>query len=182
MRPPDAKELLDVGYRTPEQTFATFQVGWRAEEPDLERLCFSRDFRERHQVSRFNYRVFRERLVSDQPFLRLGIADAKIAGPAEIRGARARLVAKSHGRTIELELVRDDVIEVWSADRRVVDRYDSFDDHTQTRASDAGVELLWAHVELPENTDASSISEIHLAREWKIDDLRLIDAETTKRP
>lgn len=173
--PPKAADYLDVGFRTPEQTFRTFQVGWRGDLPDLEHRCFSRDFRGRNQVSRLNYREFRARLQSEQPFLRLGVADARPQGAAEVRGDRARLVLETHGRTLEVLFVLDDFVEVWAGETRVLDDYLPFDEHTQTTPIDAGGRRLWGHVDLPESTAAQRVTEFRLGREWKIDDLRMVE-------
>lgn len=180
VRAPDARELLSVGFRSPEQTFRSFQIGWRAQEPDLERRCFSRSFRERHRVSRVNYREFRAQLVAEQPFLRLGIADARIEGPAEVRGDRAVLRATSHGRTLELHLVLDDSVEIWSGDELLHEDALAFREHTQRAPDESGRELLWAHVplppDLPDPEGARTITELRFSREWKIDDLQMIES------
>ncbi len=179
VRPPDARELLATGFRSPEQTFRTFQIGWRANEPDLERRCFSEDFRERNRVSRLNYREFRERLVAEQPLLRLGIADAKLDGPAEVRGDRALLRATSHGRHLVLQLVLDDFAEVFAGEERVLDDGLDFGQHTKREKLPDGRERLWGYVDLPtdlpKDSSARTISELRLGREWKIDDLQLTD-------
>lgn len=179
VRPPDARELLATGFRTPEQTFRTFQIGWRAEEPDLERRCFSRGFRERNRVSRVNYREFRAQLVAEQPFLRLGISDAHLDGPARIEGDRALLRATTHGRTLELALVLDDSIEVWSGDELLLEEPLPFREHTQIAPAQNGAEILWGNIELPadlpKSEGARTITELRFSREWKIDDLQLIE-------
>jgi hypothetical protein len=181
VRPPAVHEVLATGFRTPEQTFHTFQIGWRGDEPDLERRCFSRDFCERNHVSRLTYREFRDRLIADEPFLRLGIADAELDGPAEIQGDRARLRAKSHGRHFTVRLVRDDVAEVYRDGERVLGESLSFEAHTLFQTRPEGGELLWGYVELPadlpKEADGRTISELRLAREWKIDDLQLTDGD-----
>lgn len=179
VRPPDARELLSTGFRSPEQTFRTFQIGWRANEPDLERRCFSQGFRERNRVSRLNYREFRERLVAEQPLLRLGIADAQVDGPAEVREGQAVLRATSHGRHLVLHLVLDDFAEVFAGEERVLDESIEFSQHIHHRTEADGTERLWGYVDLPpdlpKDSGARTISELRLGREWKIDDLQLID-------
>lgn len=175
VRPPAARELLEVGFRSPEQAFRSFQVGWRADEPDLELRCLARAFRERERISRLTYREFRARLMADEPFLRLGIADAAAAGPAEVRGDRARLVVESHGRRLSVEFVREDGVETWAGTECVHFESTAFDAHTQTEALPAGGTRLWAHVELPEGVDAGRVTELRLAREWKIDGFELLD-------
>ncbi|MFO1009358.1 MAG: hypothetical protein U1F29_04775 [Planctomycetota bacterium] len=174
--PPRAEDYLALGFRTPEQAFRAFQVGWRADEPDLEHRCLSRDFRRRNQVSRLNYREFRAQLLEDEPLLRLGIADAEPKAPAEIRGDRAQLVLESHGHWIEVAFVLDDFVEVHAGAERVLDEYSSFEAHTQTTPLDVGGARFWAHVDLPAGTDPARVTEVRLGREWKIDDLRVVDA------
>lgn len=175
MRPPEARELLDVGFRTPEQAFRSFQVGWRADEPDLEHRCLARAFRTREGVSRLTYREFRARIVAEEPLLRLGIADARAVGPAEVRGDRARLVLESHGRRLAIEFVREDGVEVWAGAQCVHFGDANLEEHTQVEDLAAGGRRLWAHVELPEGVDAGGLTELRLAREWKIDGFGLIE-------
>ncbi|MBK7877849.1 MAG: hypothetical protein IPJ77_19380 [Planctomycetes bacterium] len=174
--PPRAADYLDVGFRTPEQTFRSFQVGWRADEPDLEHRCLSRGFRSRQQVSRLNYREFRAHLLADEPLLRIGVADARPTAPADVRGDRARLVLETHGRKLEVLFVLDDYAEVWAGGERVLDDYLPFDTHTQVTPTDAGGQRLWGHVDLPSDARVTGLSELRLGREWKIDDLRLVPA------
>jgi hypothetical protein len=175
VRPPEAEELLAAGFRTPEQTFRTFQLGWRGDLPDLEHRCLSRGWRERDRISRLNYREFRAALVDQEPFLRLGIADAEPTGAPEIHGDRALLRAESHGRTIEVRLVLDDFVEVWSGGERLVDEYAPFEDHTQVQAVEGGVERLWGHVQLPAGAAERRPTELRLGREWKIDGLEIVE-------
>lgn len=178
VRPPDARELLATGFRTPEQTLSTFQIGWRADEPDLELRCFSSGFRARNQLSKLTYREFRGRLLAEEPFLRLGIADARLEGLLERRGDRVFARAETHGRTLEFELVLDDFVEAWAGGERVTDTYAPFagehGHHTIEERAD-GSRWLWAYAELPREADAAALTELRVGREWKIDALRVRD-------
>lgn len=173
VRPPDARELLATGFRTPEQTLRTFQVGWRADEPDLELRCFSSGFRARNQLSKLTYREFRDRLVAAQPFLRLGIADAELDGPPERRGDRMFARATTHGRTLEFELVRDEFVEAWAGGERVADSYAPFADHHTIETLPEGGRRFWGYAALPPGADAEQLTELRVGREWKIDELRV---------
>jgi len=173
VRPPDARELLATGFRTPEQTLHTFQVGWRADEPDLELRCFSSGFRARQQLSKLTYREFRDRLLAAQPFLRLGIADARLDGPPERRGDRAFARATTHGHTLEFELVLDDFVEAWAGGERVTDTYAPFADHHTLETLPDGARRFWVYAALPPGADAAQVSELRVGREWKIDELRV---------
>jgi len=179
--PPEAHELLAVGFRTPEQTLRSFQVGWRAEEPDLQRRCFSRRFVEEHRLSKLTWRVFVEELLEEEPFLRIGIADAELAGPIEIEGRRARARAVTHGRTLEFELVLDEFVEAWSGGERLVDTYAPFEAHTTVEERGGEPRRFWGFAELPAGADAAGVSELRVGREWKIDALRVVE-EPAPRP
>lgn len=173
--PPDAQELLSVGFRTPEQTFHTFQIGWRADEPDLERRCLSSGFLERNRVGKLAYREFRERLAADQPLLRKGIADARIREPAERHGDRARLTTRSHGRILRFDLVLDDYCEVWAGDQPVIDDYLGFGEHTGIQEGAGGSRWVFGRVEVPAGQELESLTELRFGREWKIDGFELLD-------
>lgn len=175
VRPPDARELLATGFRTPEQTLSSFQIGWRADEPDLELRCFSSGFRARNQLSKLTYREFRGRLLAEQPFLRLGIADARLDGPLERRGERVFARAKTHGRTLEFELVLDDFVEAWAGGERVTDSYAPFAEHQTVDTQPDGTRRFWAYAALPPDADAAALTELRVGREWKIDALHVRD-------
>jgi hypothetical protein len=181
--PPSTKDLLSVGFRTPEQAFATFQTAVRADDPGLEFRCFSADFRGRTEppLSQLNYREFREVLRREHPFLRKGLVDARIES-LERRGGRARLVATSHGEQLEIQLVLDDYAEVWAGGDPVVDESIDFEERTGTQAAGDGRRWIHGSSPLPEGFDAALVTELRFGREWKIDGIATVGEAATERP
>jgi hypothetical protein len=168
---PAASDWMAVGYRTPLQTVRTFQTAVRAEEPDLELRCFSSAFRARNHISRLTWREFFEELQKQQPFLRKGIADAEVEGDIDQRGGRARVRLASHGVELRVDLVLEDFGQVWTGDSLLVDEDLKFSDpeHTGLQEGAAGGRWFYGRLALPAEAPTSKITELRLAREWKID-------------
>ena len=167
--PPQAGDLLDVGFRTPEQTFRTFQTAVRAEDPGALRRCFSASFIAENQLSELVFREFWEQLKDDQPFLRTGIADASIEEPVEIRRNLARLNAVSHGERIRIALVREDFCEAWEGAERRIDEAAAFPDRSGVQEGSDGTRWIYGRMPVPEGVATDRITELRVGREWKID-------------
>jgi len=168
--PPSNKDLLAVGYRSPEQTVRTFQTGVKADDPGLEYRCLSSGFRRRNGLSGLIWREFREELFAQNPFLRTGLAKAKIV-TVDTDGAHSRIVIGSFGRLFELELVREDFAQLYAGSEQVLDREAPFEQWTSVER--AGDELwLTGGAPVPAGLDGHLITELRLGREWKIDDFR----------
>ncbi len=180
--PPSTKDLLSVGFRTPEQTFATFQTAVRADDPGLEFRCFSAGFRTRTQppLSQLNYREFREVLRREHPLLRKGLADARIES-MERRGSRARLRASSHGQQLEIQLALDDYAEVWAGGEPVVDESIDFEQRTGTQTAADGRRWIHGSSPLPDGFDAARVTELRFGREWKIDGIATVGEASEER-
>ena len=175
--PPRVEDLLAVGYRTPEQTFGTFQTAVRADEPELEYRCFSQDFRDRNGISKLVWREARENLREQFPFLRKGLTDATTVEPVLVRGQRARLCVATHSYVIEIGFVREDFVEVFSGAELWFDDSIAFEEHTgiQTRAD--GGRWIYGQSALPSGAGAvPEFTELRFGREWKIDSFETMDA------
>jgi len=179
--PPTPRELLSLGFRAPEQTFATFQTAVRADDLETLRRCFSSGFISRNHLSSLVFRTFWEDLRQREPFLRRGITDARAAGPATVRGDRAWLVAGSHGRTATLDLVREDFCEAWAGGELVADEATDFARRTGTQQGDQGRRWMYGQVEVPAGRDTSEITELRVGREWKIDDFDFTQAPSAAK-
>ena len=169
---PTPEAWLAVGYRTPEQTFRTFQTGLRAGLPDLEYRCLGTGFkrraaREGGAFSQLVYREFRAELFRTRPWLKLA-ACAEIKKVEELAEGRVRLVAEVdtwfHDETFAVELVREDYYELWVGDQRVQD--DAAEWRELAREKDGA---LVVRVPLPPELGAPAIGELRAGREWKID-------------
>lgn len=176
---PEAKDWLAIGFRSPEQTFATFQTAVRADEPGLEYRCLSSHFVS--GISNLAYREFRQELRRENPLLRKGLADAELESPPEIRGDRAVVVARSHGRRIRFELVLEDYAQMWAKDELVVDEALSFQRATGAQRAEDGRAWIYGRLPLPADRDARDITELHFGREWKIDGIESL-GEASKSP
>jgi hypothetical protein len=171
--PPDTRELLAVGFRTPEQAFSSFQTAVRADDPGLLRRCLSADFVARNRLSEQVFRTFWEKLKKDQPLLRKGVADAKPKGPPELRSDRARIRAESHGRKLLVELVREDFCELFAGDEKVVDEAAPFRERAGVQPAADGTTWFFVRMPLPPAVAAERVTELRVGREWKIDSFQV---------
>ena len=178
--PPATEELLAVGFRTPEQAFATFQTAVRADDPGLLRRCFSSDFVARNHLSEQVFRVFWDRLVEDERFLRKGIADAERSGAAEVRRDRATIRAESHGRKVVVELVLEDFCEAFSGAEKIADEAVPFADRTGAQPAADGTTWIYGRMPLPAGVPRERLTELRFGREWKIDGFEVEGAESER--
>jgi hypothetical protein len=172
--PPSDRDLLDVGFRSPEQAFRTFQTAVRADDPELEYRCFSAGFRRRNALGQRNWRVAREDLRRSHPWLRTGIAKAKITS-LQAGERSARLEATCLGVRVAVDLVREDFAQLWEGAELVLDREAPFDAWVEVQAARDGERWITGGVPLPADADGGTITELRLGREWKIDDFREVD-------
>lgn len=174
--PPRAGDLLAVGFRTPEQAFATFQTAVRADDPGALRHCLSSGFIAENKLSEQVFREFWDRLLDEEPFLRMGIADAILEGQAEIRRGRlARLTAVSHGRRIQFALVREDFCEAWEGGERRIDEAIAFSDRSGVQTGADGARWIYGRMPVPEGVLTDEITELRVGREWKIDGFEVLE-------
>lgn len=180
--PPRPADLLSLGYRTPEQAFSTFQTAVRADDPGLLRRCFSADFVARNRLSEQVMREYWDRLKKQEPFLRKGLADAQPEGPAEVRGGRARMHAKSHGRGITLNFAREEFCEAWGGGEKLADESAPFRDRTGVQEGNHGDRWMYGRMPLPPGVAIDQVTELRFGVEWKIDDFALDDERKQENP
>lgn len=173
--PPKAGDLLAVGFRTPEQAFRTFQTAVRADDPGALRRCLSAGFIAEHQLSEQVFREFWDRLEQEEPLLRRGIADGEVEEPVEIRRDMARLHAVSHGRRIQVALVREDFCEAWEGGDRRIDEAASFHDRSGVQTTPEGARWMFGRMPVPDGVATDRISELRIGREWKIDGFEILE-------
>jgi hypothetical protein len=183
VHPPDAKALLDVGFRSPEQTFRTLRTAWGANLPDLEYRCLSVDYTRRHGLSQLSYREYRERLRGEQPWIKV-LSRAELVRSEDLGSGRHRVVAKALGTTIGLELVREDVLEMWSGEEFLAGLDVDFERAVHVAPPGAGQRGPTVRAEVPVDgndvpgVDLGRLTELRVSREWKIDDFyELPDAQ-----
>ncbi len=174
--PPTPEDVLQIGFRTPEQAFRTFQTATRLDDPDLELRCFSKGFRERNQISQLTWREAREELYRRQPWLRVGIVGADVV-EREVREPRARLRIDTAAGDYQVLLVREDFTEGWAGGERVFDEELSHETHlpwdeaTGIRAGSNGRSWFYGQAKLPDGVDGDALTEVRFGREWKIDEV-----------
>lgn len=171
LAPPEAEALVATGFRSPRQTIASFQTFVRADLPTREYQCFSSGFRERNQLSAFSYGEVREELFRSQPWLKW-IAKAGYKGERAIGEAEHWLDLTTLGRTVRVKLVREDFFEIHAGEALVTDDDADFDTLVRQGADGEGSRLT-VRLPLAVSVDGlGGVSEVLVARHWKIDDLR----------
>ena len=179
VRPPHARELVEIGYRTPEHAFRSFRTAFAADLPDQEFRSFSHAFRRREGLSLNNYLEGRRRLLAERPWMVL-MAHAEVESSERLDERAHVLVCKVHGRRIAFELVRQDVWEMWSGRELLADGFVDFG--SDVRASpgrDGGRLTAEARVDPLEypGVDLGRVTEFRVAQEWKINDFHEAPSE-----
>lgn len=167
LSPPTAEAWLDVGFRTPRQTFASFQTALRADLPHLEYRCLANELKAREGLNELAYRTFREELFHENPWLKLA-AEAEVVAESRPTQDHALLVAEVSKlfvqRTFRVELVREEFYELWVEGELADDGFANF-------ARNATAETpgqLRVVLPLSPGLTPAELSEARLGREWKI--------------
>lgn len=168
LRDSEAERLVATGFRSPRQTVESFQVFLKADLPEREYRCFSQDFRARNGLSAFGYGEARDELFRRYPWLKW-IADAEIAGEGSLGEGRHWMDLETAGRTVRVKLVREDFFEIQDGDGLVTDGDADFDDLAHLTGDGRRLSL---RLSLDPSLDGlEGVSEVLVARHWKIDDL-----------
>jgi hypothetical protein len=170
VRPPLARELVDVGLRrTPEQAFRGFQTALAADLPDEEFRSFSTGFRRTNRLSLATYMEGRRRLMKEQPWV-FKVAKAKIRTSKVLDGHHHLLVVSVPGPDLEVGLVREDFWEMWAGDDLLADGLIDFE--RVVRSPDPERLLAEVALEAGAGVDLARVTELRLGQEWKIDAIR----------
>ena len=165
--PPPAEDVLAVGFRSPEQTFRSFQTALRADLVDLEYRCLSSGFKRANRVSQLVYAKGREQLLKEQPFFKLAatasIEESQVISPDRVR-LTAVVEALWYEKRFHVDLVREDFYETFDAEGRLEDDYAVWSE----LLSRDGRRLV-LEVPMPEGTGLDELTEVRAGREWKID-------------
>lgn len=170
--PPTAAEVAETGFRTPAETFRSFQVFLAADLELWEYRSFSSHFRRKHGLTAINYAEARDQLFRERPWLKL-IAKAEIAREWSDRDQEGVhfIEARVAGRTVHVKLVREDSYEIYSGDRYVSDGYANFDDLIRVEDTSEGPRLTVIVTPYEPEIDLSEATSVLLQRTWHIDDL-----------
>ena len=180
--PPNAEEILNLGFRTPEMTFRTFQAGVRGELPRLEYRCLSGGFRSRNHLSQILYREFRDSELAPKLWFRVGVPDAEILESIALSVGRHRIRAGAYGHEFVLEFVREDFFAIYAGEELLADEpitNSSFPDWLEIYRPEgldgwylaAGAELPSELAEQSANELLRELTEFRIGRDWKIDSI-----------
>jgi hypothetical protein len=156
-----------VGFRTPEQTFRTFQTALRGDLPTLEYRCLSAGFKQREGITGLTWREAREELLRAQPWIK-HFARARVLS-LEPRGeSRAYMVAEVRvwftERRLGLGFVREESYEIADALGPLEGDRVAFAEALHQRGDALVLELPF-----PAGTSVDEIADVLVARRWKID-------------
>ena len=179
--PPEAHEWLAVGFRTPEQTFASFQTALAGDAPDLEYRTLSRGFRSREGISQLAYREARAELLARQPWIRK-LADAEILESTRLAPDLHELIAGVDTilADVRLRVVldREDYWALYQSDGLLMDRGAAdLEVYLRPQVNDDGRTWLNAVAPLPEGRVREDVSELQVGVAWKIDLIEELEAE-----
>jgi hypothetical protein len=168
--PPSAEEMADLGFRTPEQAFRSYQSYLAADLVEWEYRCLSSGFKERHGISFSTYLEVRGELFETQPWLKV-FADAEIVGSVSVAEDVHDIEARVAGRTVRVRLVREDSYEIWEGPDLLWDDDARFEEVVSLEPTPDGPRLTATVAPGVPNLDLSTATEFTVERSWKIDDL-----------
>lgn len=183
---PDPQSLLDVGFRSPEQTFESFKTAVRGDLPMLEYRCLSAEFRRANGLSAHTFLEGRKQLLQQNPFIRW-VARAEIVSsePLGERRHYIEAVVKAFvtSRRLGIRLVRDDAVEIYGGQpenrgQLLFDDYVEFDDVVRIVEQDDGTWELRARERFTPYTpdaDPSRVGEVRFLQDWKIDAFEVLE-------
>lgn len=172
--------LLQTGFRSPEQTFRTFQSALASDLIDLEYRCFGTAFKRREGLTQLAWRAYRAELLDTWPLLRR-LATAEILSSQAVADGRWALVGRVrylwYEQDFRVELVREDFFELYEGAIRATDGSLEWDGLVSVEGDAEGwpPPTLTATVPLPGPIDATRLTELRIGREWKIDRLEPIE-------
>ncbi len=178
----------DPDFSTPEETLATFQGAFRADDPELEYECFSGEFKERQGgFGLESYAFAREQAIDENPLLAalLDLRDLTghvknvIADPLK---RRAEIVLSILGEEFRVRFVRETVYRLeFDGDSRIREELmPPLCDAIRQKNGSLQVELL----DVPRSwlRNLPTLRRVVLEEQWKFRDLELIDGKSRASP
>lgn len=160
--PPEPAAWLAVGYRTPEETFRTFQTALRADQLDLEYRCLSYRLKQESVRNQALYRTFRAEL----PWLKYA-AWAEIVEVRELAAGRRRVVARVdrwfYDRTFAIDFEREDYYELWQGSELLWDDFHPW----ESSVALLGAQLV-VSVPAEGGVRPADVTELRAGTHWKI--------------
>ncbi|MEX1025530.1 MAG: hypothetical protein WD226_10695 [Planctomycetota bacterium] len=176
---PEPADWLATGFRTPEQTFRTFQTAFAGDQASLEYRCFSREFKRRldPNFTELAYREYRAGLLADQPATKY-LAIAELLERSELTDGRVRLVARVDvlwfEEYFEIILVQESFRRVQAGDAVLL--AEDIPNIGAVTEVDADSGSIWVWLPGIEGIEPAEFSEILVATDWKIDAFRQLPA------
>ncbi len=159
---------MDLGFRSPEQTFATLRAAIRGDLPRLEYRSLSSGFRSRNGLSQLSYREFREELFAKNPWLKPALSRAEVIEQTDHpNGHSAVLRVGVLGEEALIYLVAEDFAQLW--DRAELREDVAVDDMGALLSNKDGA---WV-ARVP--GEGALPSELRVGREWKIDGIERVE-------
>lgn len=164
---------------SPVAAIERFVLYWKAGLHDLEYGCFSRGFKQRHQISLQAYDVGRSQLEREQPWL-AWFAQAQVVGE-QARGRSAHVLwLDVAGRTVRVNLVREETARIWSGDELLAEQSLELDRALAIEPSGA------VRLELEPDTyrpfESFDVTSVRAERAWRIDDFAEVPRDSVPAP
>lgn len=184
--PPDPADWLAVGFRSPRQTWRTYQTALAGDQAELEYRCFAASFKGRYGFSVLEYVEFRDQLLDEQPLVRFAAEAEVVSERRSVDGNYHELIAEISklGTTVQIRVLleREAFAELWVEDEQVqsigLDRLDDaqWSQLNANNRSGFGVSAfvdyeLWEDPPPNGEYDEGAVSEFRIGAEWKIADL-----------
>jgi hypothetical protein len=177
---PRPDQWLAVGFRSPEQTFATFCTAVASNQADLEYRCLGAYFKQSNGLNQLGYRSFREKLLERWPWIReLANADVEASEPVEdgVWRIQARVKFLWKVQRFEVLLQREDYYELFAGNELVMDGATDFPAAVRVEPGQAGLEVgVPTQTPIPEPPAGEQVTEVRVGREWKIAAFQTLEA------
>jgi hypothetical protein len=161
---------------TPLHALEAFQVYLRADLYEHEYKCFSRRFLDSFQppISLFTYAEARDRLASELPWFKL-FAQAEVVAEERVDERTHRVVVELAGRTLRVNLVREDFFRIWFGDE-VHDGRAALERLARIEDTAGGERALVARLPLDSaERTLAGLTSVTLERIWKIDSVEPVE-------
>jgi hypothetical protein len=170
---PTPRQVLAVGFSTPEQTFASFQTAFSADLVNLEYRCFSSALKQ-SMGSQVFYRVERSKILAEQPFIKWAARAKVIASELSPDGRHCRLKVEINTlflrRSFSVDLVQEAFYDVYDAEGVAEGAPASWPHIASTQVDRKTDEAhLIVRVPMPEGYELEELAGLHAGLVWKID-------------
>jgi hypothetical protein len=175
---PSPEDLLATGFRSPSQAFGTFQTALAGDHLDFNYRCFSDSFKARTGADDASFKVGLNILLAENAGMKY-ISEAEILSERLLDPTTAELIVELNKFFVTVRarviLKREDFFEAWSGNEIYFDGFRSFGESTSIY--DDSPNDLFGHIDVPEEKDATQITEIRIGQDWHIDSFEVLDED-----